>query len=268
MEINFTEAAGQLFPGALAYIVSVKLSGKERRGWFDALMEWAVYSWLIRFALNAFPRFVQAGETPVSITGMLAGDTLSFAVIVLLALLAGTAGAFLQRAQVSARIDQVKEGRWDRMSVGKKKTAKAVLWLAGLALVMTLISLPRIAELREQSRESLYKETAKSLFSEVKETVAEMDREGKDPDAFGDLEINGISIRQVNSDQRWVKGTGKPGYEAVYMVDQNGDLVYFSFRDEERASTWSGPTKDESFLEKNGRWNGGNGYGWTGYRIS
>lgn len=269
MAINFTDIASQLFPGALAYLVAAKLSGKEKRGWFETLMEWAVYTWLIRFFLKAYTGVVvTTEEVPVSLAKMLEGDLLSFAVVVLLAVLLGTAGGFLGRMRIEARIEKVKEGRLERMSPGKKKTAGILLWLVTLAVTLFLISLPRLIELRELSEENTYKEVVKKTFNEVRDSVEDLNNEGKVPDVFGDLDVNGITVRQVTSDQKWTKGTGKSGYEAVYMVDQNGDLVYFSFRDEDRASTWSGPTEDESFLAKNGKWNGGKGYGWSGFKIS
>jgi hypothetical protein len=48
------------------------------------------------------------------------------------------------------------------------------------------------------------------------------------------------------------------------MADGNGDLVYYSFRNRDGATTWSGPSSDQEFLDSHGGWSNGMGAGWTG----
>ena len=115
-----------------------------------------------------------------------------------------------------------------------------------------------------------YREAVLEAYEELLAFVMQKQDEKKPAEKFGDVPLSGKEpdvIRQVDEDQHWINGNSYGDAEAVYMVDGTGTLVYFSYHDLMRATTWSGPSTDAEFLAAHGGWNGGNGSGWTGYKL-
>ena len=154
MDINFTDVAAQLFPGALALLTAWKLSENRKNGsWFAAALEWAVYACLIRVIYEALSG-VLSEDGGMSYSGMLKGDAASFWTVALLSVLIGAAGSFVGRIEIRAQGDRAKESVWDRMSSGKKAFCKAVLWIAALAVSLLLISIPSLMRRAEAKAEA------------------------------------------------------------------------------------------------------------------
>jgi len=128
----------------------------------------------------------------------------------------------------------------------------------------------RSAALTEQE----YKDSALHAYEKVLEFAQEKLDAGVKPAEFGDMDLDqgdgtdGPSlVRQVEEDQHWINGTDYGEPDAVYMADGNGTVVYFSYHNGIRASTWSGPSTDPDFVAEHGGWVGGKGAGWSGYSV-
>ena len=150
------------------------------------------------------------------------------------------------------------------------------IWQAALIALMIPLFLAFVREpLSARSgamQAAQYRETVISVFEALREDVASRLEEGVKPRKLGDMEEkaadgSSVVVRQVKDDQHWVNGSVEGGTDAVYMVDRTGQLVYYSFRSDSRASTWSGPSTDEDFIASHGGWIGGMGAGWTGYPV-
>lgn len=76
--------------------------------------------------------------------------------------------------------------------------------------------------------------------------------------------LDDVLLQKVEEDQHWVSPSEDGSMQAAYILDQNGVLIYFTIRDGEFVTTWSGPTTDERYATADGGWSGGKGAGWTG----
>ena len=148
-----------------------------------------------------------------------------------------------------------------------KMKKSLLITLICTVVVLILYVTPLMASRRKTRAEEKYKKTAVDTYYGVQSAVAGFKEEGRLPGEYGNIILDEVTVMQVSDDQHWVSGSESGKYEAVYMTDGLGTLVYYSFRDGERASTWSGPSDDQAFTESHGGWSGGQGAGWTGYPV-
>ena len=256
-------------PGALTLLVAAKLSGKENPPAY-ALAELLFYSGAdlaLMYGITLLTKEgIQAEEKTGSTTALIPVNGRMLVIGLLVALVTGVLFSFVKQWNVLARIEHNKPSLWERIDVRVKKILRLVCILCVMCLIVGVIAYPYLAEKRAKQQIANYKTTVRDTFTDVYEEVAAAVKARTPVSSLGNIESNGITVKRVSKDQHWFKGNGTSA-EAVYMVDGNGTVVYFSFRDKERATTWSGPSTDEAFLAANGGWNSGNGAGWSGYSI-
>ena len=228
-------------------------------------MEMLVYGALTRGLLWAAACVMYPQETPDVLNGDIQGPV--FWLSLLLALIVGLAASFFKSASIRLALKENPDSILRKMTPKRRKiltgTAAAVLvLLTGLIVFRGQIRSWSDAGYRERE-----KAAAIALCAKVKDEVKAQIEAGTLPEDLDDLVIDGVDITRVEDDQRWTKGSGVDQREAVYMVDAEGVLVYFSFRDERYAATWSGPTSDQAFIDAHGGWLGGMGAGWSGPLI-
>ena len=258
-----------LAPGAFSALTASKFSGKEAKSVF-ALMEWVLYS-VLDYALLSLATAMTTvtSEDGTMVRALEEGSVQRLAVSMLIALLVGILAAVVKQMQLHLLIQREGPGFLASRSPRVRAFFKGVFTLLCMAGILCAIIYPKYMAERARRAEAKYKEVCVSTYEGVRSQVVELLEEGIHPSAFGNLDVDGLTVKQVTGDQRWKKeGSGGIGYEAVYMVDGNGDLVYYSFRDGTHGTTWSGPSVDENFLNANGGWNGGLGSGWTGFKVN
>ena len=256
-------------PGALTLLTATKLSGKENPFAY-ALAELLVYTgvdlgilYLIGLARGdtfSLGASLSSAQTLIPVNGQMLWTGF------LVALLTGVLFSFVKQWTILARAEKDKPSLWDRTSPRVKKMIRAMIVLALMCTVISVISSPYIKDRQARQQILNYKTLVRDTYTDVYEQIGAAVKAGTPVSSLGDIESNGITVKRVTKDQHWIKGNGK-STEAVYMVDGNGTMVYFSFRDKERATTWSGPSTDPTFLAANNGWNSGNGSGWSGYSI-
>ena len=148
---------------------------------------------------------------------------------------------------------------------------RGIYFLASVILFVIFLR-PVIANKRTAQLEETYRKNVMTAFEDVRRVIDERKKGDVRAEDLGDIEVelqNGVSqiVKQVEEDQHWVNGKAYDGQEAVYMVDGQGSLVYFSFHNGSMATTWSGPSDDPDFLAAAGGWNAGKGSGWSGFKV-
>ncbi len=256
-------------PGALTFVLVRRLTGRPRVAWAELLIEYIFYCgmdlgivWLWEYlrarAASAAGKLSPADFSLPDFTLALFGE------IMLTALAAGFVFAICRTIQIELAVTPTGRTFPLRLSGGAKKVISAVLAIALLALALGLILRPALLAERQRAAEENKRGMVMELMDRTRRETQRLISDGTAPEDMGDLMIDGISVRRVAADQYWSAGTGRDETEAVYMIDSDGVLVYFSFRDKDHAATWSGPSEDSSFIESKGGWNRGKGFGWTG----
>ena len=249
-----------LAPGAFSALIADKLSGGKGGRGFYSLMEWVLYAAIDRFLLD----LVLFEETAEELA-----DWPRFVAAFGLALAVGLIASFVKQLEIRTLIEREGPGFLARRSPRTRAVLKGFGKVLAMALILLAVLFPQLSLRYAQNKEAAYKKAVMDTFEGTKDAIWEALREGTTVEDLGDFMVEHLKVRRVAKDQHWLKtGSGNAGAEAVYMVDTQGNLVYFSFRDQTHGTTWSGPTQDEEFLNSFGEWNGGKGYGWTGVKPS
>ena len=252
-------------PGALSYIISVKFSGRKTSSAVEAFFEWLFLCGLdtgLLWLLSGSGEELTVQELAAAATGaeLFTGLLCGIAV--------GIAASFFRQLTITVWAERQSPGLWEKLSPRAKKAVHHLCVFALMLLLLLAILWPRIRQGQQEAQEAAYREHVLTAWQELQEKLDANSGSGEDAQNPGDVKTSVLTVRQVNKDQGWSgSGSGLPYEEAVYMVDGEGTLVYFSFRDESHGTTWSGPSSDTAFISSNKGWNGGMGFGWTGYKV-
>ena len=254
-----------LAPGALSYVVSVGLSGKKSASSVQALLEWLFLCGLD----TCLVWFLSGADKELGLQELALGATGYDLCIGLLGGLAvGIAAAYFRLLSIKAWAEHESPGLWEKLSPSARRILKRICTLILMVLLLLAVCWPRIRQEQEKALEDTYREHVMTTWKELQQKLETLSSDGGKLKNPGDIETSVVTVRQVSKDQGWSRnGSGHPTEEAVYMVDGEGTLVYFSFRDETHGTSWSGPSQDNDFISANRGWNGGMGFGWNGYKV-
>ena len=254
-----------LLPGAVTLLIAAGLSGRKGGDAALSLAEWLVYTAAGALFAGTIPiDAVSSGKNEAVEAVLGFGTWPRFWMCMVFALVLGLVMGFVKALDIHAVIEK-KEA--ERRPDGKGRKGRKVLGILAMAAMVAVVFLPNLGQIRENAAARKYVKTANAVFSGLETRIREELKQNTEPEDIKSFEIEGVPVKRVYADQRWKDGGAKDGYEAAYMLDGHGALVYFTFRDDQRASTWSGPTTDKEFLSSNGAWNNGKGYGWSGYNV-
>lgn len=254
-----------LIPGAITYLIAEMMDKRKENAGFSDVVRFLVYTamntgilWFILYKRGMVSDWIISTEEGYYLT-YTGGN---FALAVILAITLGALLLVVKNAKIL--FARREDSFYLQLSDRSKKIFKVVLVLAVLVTTLVIVLKPRVDSMLMKNRKEDFQIAATDFLSNMKDKVASEVESGVLPEALEDIELDGVKVTRVTVDQKWTTASPTGRTEAVYMADNNGAVVYLSYRNKYYVGTWSGPTEDPEFIQSHGSWNGGRGYGWSG----